>query len=206
MHSGQGLHIVEPDGSVNGCGPGGRRHIAAVFRMMKPVWSSLATAPPEFATAIHEKFAKRLKKGDANVGFGHFLHCLDPKTPCNELANPPADVLSTIEAKLEIQADMAGYWATKMSVAPELAIVVTSLLSLVPTEACVERSFSKQKALFRPRRAAMSIDTVNSHLFIQMNFAMHGPPDMLAALHSMEVAPSSSVCGFGRSRVRFRQF
>ena len=26
-----------------------------------------------------------------------------------------------------------------------------------------------------------------------MNFAMHGPPDMLAALHSMEVAPSSSA-------------
>ena len=39
----------------------------------------------------------------------------------------------------------------------------------------------------------MSIDTVNSHLFILMNFAMHGPPDMLAALHSMEVAPSSSA-------------
>ena len=74
-----------------------------------------------------------------------------------------------------MQADMAGYWATKMCVAPELAIVITSLLSLVPTEACVERSFSKQKALFRPRRAAMSIDTVNSHLFILMNFAMHGP-------------------------------
>ena len=48
--------------------------------LMKPVWSSLATSPPEFATAIQEKFAKRLKKGDADVGLGHFLHCLDPKT------------------------------------------------------------------------------------------------------------------------------
>lgn len=56
---------------------------------------------------------------------------------------------------------------------PELTLFAKSMLKISTTEACVERSFSKQKRIHRPERSCLLHSNVQKELFIQMNFPFY---------------------------------
>jgi hypothetical protein len=60
-------------------------------------------------------------------------------------------------------------WYLYKNTAPELTAVALALLSIVPSEAAVERSFSMQDAVHSKKRNKLSDSTVNAEMFIRFN-------------------------------------
>lgn len=61
------------------------------------------------------------------------------------------------------------FWGAQADSFPELAIVALSILNIHPSEAPVERSFSKQKLIHRPLRNRLGDENVNRELYYSFN-------------------------------------
>lgn len=75
-----------------------------------------------------------------------------------------------IEAVQKSNSIVESYWQACMPFAPELSVVAMTLLSMAVSEACVERSFSRQKFVEDPLRAHLSDENIEGEMFIYWNF------------------------------------
>ena len=69
------------------------------------------------------------------------------------------------------------FWRGKAVAAPKLAKLALRFLSIAPTEAAVERAFSHRKLLHNPLRNQLSLESIESLMFVRMNAPLVGAVD-----------------------------